>query len=161
MVQPGSHRKTARVLLIDANLRVFLLLTHFDPEVQLPPRWITPGGGIDDGETVLEAAVRELFEETGISVTGEDLGEPIWQTSGRWIWGDEVNSHEFTDTFYLHQIYEPFELDQSNWTNDERRDVLDYRWWSAADLNSQTDNLIGPPGLAEFLTERLFPSLKA
>jgi hypothetical protein len=51
-MQPGQHRETARVLLLDAQNRVFLLQTHFDPDVQLPPRWITPGGGIDPGETV-------------------------------------------------------------------------------------------------------------
>ncbi|MFM2385072.1 MAG: hypothetical protein RL166_946, partial [Actinomycetota bacterium] len=55
MTQPGEHRRTARVLLRKRSGEVFLLLTHFDPEVGLPARWITPGGGIDQGETILEA----------------------------------------------------------------------------------------------------------
>ena len=49
-MQPGQHRITARVILCKPNGEVFLLLTHFDPEVGLPPRWITPGGGIDPDE---------------------------------------------------------------------------------------------------------------
>ena len=87
-MKPGQHRETARILLTNPAGEFFLLLTHFDPEVGLPPRWITPGGGIDAGETSLEAAVRELWEETGIAVSQEALGEKLGEIAGRWDWGD-------------------------------------------------------------------------
>lgn len=152
-MQPGQHRETARILLLDAENRIFLIKTHFDPEVQLPPRWITPGGGIDPGETPAQAAIRELYEETGLTVAEADLGPQIWQASGRWIWGDEINSHSYVDYFYQVRV-EFFELDKSGWTSDEHRDVLEFRWWKLADL-IESGETVGPHGLAEFLKHHL------
>jgi 8-oxo-dGTP pyrophosphatase MutT (NUDIX family) len=154
-MQPGQHRETARILLTNSSGEFFLLLTHFDPEVGLPPRWITPGGGIDAGETPIEAAVRELWEETGIAVSQEALGEKLGEIAGRWAWGDGLNHHTYVDHFYKLKV-EDFDLDDSGWTDDERRDVLEFRWWSLADLKA-TGEQIGPHGLADLISNH-FPS---
>jgi 8-oxo-dGTP pyrophosphatase MutT (NUDIX family) len=152
-MQPGQHRETARVLLLDAQNRVFLLQTHFDPEVQLPPRWITPGGGIDPGETPRQAAARELFEETGLSVSEDDLGEQIWRQEGVWHWGDNLNSHSYVDYFFALKV-DSFELNDSAWTDDERRDILQTRWFAIEDLVA-SDESVGPHGLVDFLRKWL------
>lgn len=152
MTTPGEHRRTARILLRKPSGEVFLLLTNFDPEVGLPARWITPGGGIDDGETVIQAAVREFFEETGLSVSEVDLGEPIAELEGTWTWADGINSHSYHDTFFEFTVKD-FVLDNSSWTPEEHQDVLDYRWWSLDELKA-TAELIGPHGLVDFIINR-------
>ncbi|WP_296631945.1 NUDIX domain-containing protein [Rhodoluna sp.] len=151
-MKPGQHRETARVIIYDPQHHILLLKTHFDPEVQLPARWITPGGGIDDGETPLDAAVRELREETGLVVQPEDLGEPIASFTGRWDWGDGKNHHTFVDHFYKLE-YPQFDLDISGWTEDERRDVLEHRWWNIEEL-ANSDELVGPQELVQLLQQQ-------
>jgi len=129
-----------------------MLLTHFDPEVGLSPRWLTPGGGIDAGEDAWDAAVRELREETGIVLSPDQLGEPIFHRIGRWDWSDG-NHHTYEDTIFQLKV-EGFEIDTSGWTQDEHRDVVMYRWWKPADL-LESGEAVAPHGLAEFLVEYL------
>jgi len=144
-----KDRPTAHVLLVNAQDQVFLINTHFDPELGLEPRWLTPGGGIDAGESIHEAAVRELLEETGLSVSQEDLGELWWQTSGRWDWSDGIHYQTYTDSIFLLRV-DDFELSNDLWTPEEHRDILESRWWNVSELIASGER-VGPHGLAERL----------
>jgi len=148
-----KHRPTARILLINPQNEILLYKTHFDPEVELPPRWLTPGGGIDEGETERQTAVRELFEETGIKLAESDLSEPILVTSGTWLWGDGIHSHTYTDTIYKYQI-ETFTPDTSHFTKDELRDVLEIKWWNVAELLASNEEL-APHELSQWLRNNI------
>ena len=59
------RRTTARVLPVNVEGEV-LLLQDQDPAHPGVLRWISIGGAVDDGESLVEAALRELREETGI-----------------------------------------------------------------------------------------------
>ena len=63
-------RRIAAVVLVDE--RGWLLLQERDESAPVnPDQWSMVGGGVEDGESELEAALRELAEET--EVTGVDL----------------------------------------------------------------------------------------
>jgi 8-oxo-dGTP pyrophosphatase MutT (NUDIX family) len=56
-----SSLKSCGVLVMRGNpVEAFLLMRHAD-------RWDLPKGHVDDGETEMECALRELAEETGIA----------------------------------------------------------------------------------------------
>ena len=62
----------ACTLLVDG--RGWVLLQERDEHAEIAPgRWAASGGHVEPGEEFLEAAVRELAEETGLVVAPEEL----------------------------------------------------------------------------------------
>jgi len=53
-----------RVIVLDEENRI-LMVKHVHPERTV---WMVPGGGIEEGESSAQAAVREVWEETGLEV---------------------------------------------------------------------------------------------
>ena len=53
-----------RVILLDDQRRMLMVCQHHDGK----DIWMVPGGGIEEGEYSIDAAVRELEEETGITL---------------------------------------------------------------------------------------------
>lgn len=54
--------------IIEKDGRVLLIKRRFDP---FKGYWCLPGGGLEEGETLEECAVREVKEETGLKVSIE------------------------------------------------------------------------------------------
>jgi 8-oxo-dGTP pyrophosphatase MutT (NUDIX family) len=79
------ERNTARVLPVNGEGRV-LLLHGWDPRKPDDPFWFTIGGAVEPGETLRDAAARELREEVGITIVPERLGAPIEVSNIEFSW---------------------------------------------------------------------------
>ncbi|GAB3869349.1 NUDIX hydrolase [Kibdelosporangium lantanae] len=146
------RRRSARVLVVDNADRV--LLIKFLKSAKRWKRghdWITPGGGVQDGEPLSTAASRELLEEIGLAVTPEELGEPVAYASGHvefsWLQGT------VRDDFFYHRV-DAHDVDTSRMEKLELRHHGGHKWWTTDELLATTETVY-PLELVPLLTELL------
>lgn len=142
--RPRRVRRTARVLLIDDRDRI-LLFADSDPGVPGSRWWITPGGGIDPGESDAGAAVREVEEETGLRISEADLLGPTMRREVVHGYSDVVIEQQ--DVFYACWV-PAFEVSTAGHTEEELLTMADHRWWTRSEL-AATDEEIWPVLLLE------------
>jgi len=145
----GTFRASSRVLLIDPSGAALMFL-QYGKSHSVPPRWITPGGGVDPGESHDQAAIREVFEETGLrleSVPAAFLDEDFepdqrWHPyqRGHWAWYD-IRTKRFNPV-------------RDGWTDEERADVLEWRWMTADELAAEIHD-VEPETLPAVLRQRI------
>jgi 8-oxo-dGTP pyrophosphatase MutT (NUDIX family) len=137
------ERQAARVVLISGGC--VLLQQGFDPgRPGDGPWWLTPGGGLDDGESLEDAAVREVFEETGFRLFPEQLG-PVIATRVA-CFEFEGRRYRQTESFFAVNV-ERFTPQHHGWNDLEQRALLDHRWWTTEELQV-TDETVYPGELA-------------
>lgn len=124
-----SFRATSRILLYDETGRV-LLFKQYGKSHDTDPRWMTPGGGVDAGESHEQAALRELTEETGLVLDAVDrpFREEDFLPDQRW--------HPYDEGHWAWYVIRTSRFDPSRagWTDEEKDDVVEWRWMSAEEL---------------------------
>ncbi|NKE56841.1 NUDIX domain-containing protein, partial [Lentzea sp. PSKA42] len=146
-----TPRPSARVVLTDGAGRV-LLFQGFDPARPQEFFWFTVGGGVENGEELRDAAVREAFEETGVKLAPESLIGPVWRRRAVFSFDGETFDAE---EWFFYASVDGLSVDTSGFNDVENATVSGYRWWSAEEL-AATEDAVYPAQLAELL-----PSLTA
>jgi 8-oxo-dGTP diphosphatase len=132
-VADGNPRQTVRVghLILGASAVIVadgaILLVQRGHGPQLG-RWSVPGGRVEPGETLAEAAAREAYEETGLEVR---IGEELWDLT---IAAGDV-------TYEVHD----FAATVTGGTLRAGDDAADVRWIPFDELDQWplTDDLLG------------------
>lgn len=119
----------ASAVVKDREGRVLLVQRGHEPAIGL---WSLPGGSVEQGETLSQAAIREVKEETGLDIV---TGREVWRIVV------ELAKNAHYDVHALEGVVTGGVLHAGD-------DAADARWWTLEEL---VDAAL-TPGLFDFLS---------
>jgi len=135
---PIIERTAVRIVLLDAAGDVLLFHTHDPDHPDLGAWWELPGGGIDPGETYVEAAIRELREETGIVAERCQVGLPNWQRRASFRHRQQRHLQDLVIVTTQLRVLRP-DVDEAERLDYEREDYFGFRWWPRSEILSSVE----------------------
>ena len=110
--------------------------------------WMTPGGGLDEGEEPWDGAAREVFEETGHRIHG---GVPVWTREHAFEFeGAPIRQRE---TFFYVRV-DRFVPATDRLEELERAYFRRFRWWKVREIQ-EAPEIFAPRRLGECLARLL------
>lgn len=135
---PAGSRPAARVILI--NEHKYVLYLHAREDTTGKEFWVMPGGGLEANETFEEAAIREVREETGLTI---EPGPCVWKRRHIFDWLGRKH-----DQFELYFISYISGVDAIDGIPDDY--VHGYKWWSVSELENSSEEF-APRRVAKLL----------
>jgi 8-oxo-dGTP pyrophosphatase MutT (NUDIX family) len=127
------ERRVVRLVVLDARGAVLLLHIRDVSNPEFGTCWELPGGGMEDGESYVDAAIRELREETGINISPDRVSPPTWRRDVSYPYrGARRLQHEVIVTVRLNAVAPAVESSQR--VDFEEEDLFGFRWWAVDDV---------------------------
>ncbi len=142
-------RQAVRALLITPDQHVLLVRFEFPTRTV----WALPGGGLEPGESHIDALHRELIEEVGL--TDPVVGAHVWNREHIIAFEDGLWDGQ-QDRFYLVEATDRFEPQPAlNWEQLRAERLHELRWWHLDDIERATgdDVWFAPQSLGRFLRD--------
>lgn len=137
-----ERRRAARVLVVSPEGEV-LMINAFYPHDPATTYWYTIGGGVDAGESDLDAAVREVWEETGLRIDRDQLVGPVHHD--RTVFPFEGRTVDQDQVFFL-LVTPRFDPAPAAFEETEIRTVIEVAWIDPAE-RERAGETVYPPGL--------------
>jgi 8-oxo-dGTP diphosphatase len=140
-------RQAVRALVVDPDQRVLLVRFEFPTAT----RWALPGGGLEPGETHLDALRRELEEEVGL--VDAVVGPQIWHRLHivPFINGEFDGQRE---RIYLVRCDAFVPEPRLSWEQMNAEFVFELRWWTLSEIDASEAYFV-PKELHRLLTTLL------
>jgi len=140
-------RRSSRLMIVSPQCR--LLLFRYSDE-HSNPFWATVGGELVGEESYLDAAIRELYEETGFEaqvgplLRERDAVYAVAQSKpARWL-----------EQYFLVSVGAERIPNRGNWTDEERSTIVESKWWSLSEL-SEPSLAVKPDWIPKLLADVL------
>lgn len=141
---PLVCRRSARILLVSPG-REILLVKIANPSGGWEG-WITPGGGIEAGESEEEGLRRELREELGFATDGSE--RKVWARKHRFPWAGQILEQE--EIYFLRHCPKFQPGQGSEVVKGDMPDFREFRWWKIRDILASEEKF-APRRLGYFL----------
>jgi 8-oxo-dGTP pyrophosphatase MutT (NUDIX family) len=131
-------RKVVRLVVLDGLGRVLLVQAQDRGNPEFGTVWELPGGGVEQDESLAEAAIRELREETGLIIARSSVPDPSWHRDVIYTYrGVRRRHHERI-------VVVRFEgdaavIETSGRKGFEIEDLGEVRWWAVTELRESTE----------------------